>query len=184
MQPSSGIRGPGYDESRTVDGQLGVSNDLLDAALGLEIGKRLPGEGAVDLETIDEGSDRDQTVGLDILLELLVGLLVEDNGVLGLVLDCGLCQWRSLRRRLPAPGTARGLALLRCKSAVSSRRGNGSNFGSRAQCPEGVWEVTYPCPWTTSSSASWLRCLRVPVELQLDIIPAASSSAARQYVPF
>lgn len=74
--------------SRTVDGQLGVSDNLLDRALLLEVGKGLAGKGAVDLEAIDEGSDGDQAVGLDILLELVVGSLVQDDGVLGLVLDC------------------------------------------------------------------------------------------------
>lgn len=68
-----------------------MANDLLDLSLLLEVGKSLAGQAAVDLETIDEGGDGHQAVGLDILVELLKGGLLEDNGVLGLVLDCGKC---------------------------------------------------------------------------------------------
>lgn len=73
---------------RTVDGALAVSDDLLDLSLLLKVGKRPPGEGAVDLQTVDEGGNGDEAVRLDILLELVGGGLVEDDGVLGLVLDC------------------------------------------------------------------------------------------------
>lgn len=73
---------------RTVDAHAGVTNDLLDLTVSLKVGKGLAGKGAVDLETIDEGGDGDQTVGLHILLELLGSGLVENDGVLGLVLDC------------------------------------------------------------------------------------------------
>lgn len=65
-----------------------VSNDLLDRALLLEIVKALAGKAAVDLQSVDERGDRDQAVGLHILEELLGGGLVEDDSVLGLVLDC------------------------------------------------------------------------------------------------
>jgi hypothetical protein len=64
-----------------------VTDNLLDLAVCLEISERLAGERTVDLQAIDEGSDGDEAVGLDILLELVVGLLVEDDGVVGLVLD-------------------------------------------------------------------------------------------------
>lgn len=74
----------------TVNAQLGVTDNLLDLALLLEISKRSPCQGSVDLETVDEGGNGDQAVRLDILLELVVGLLVEDDGVVGLILDCGL----------------------------------------------------------------------------------------------
>jgi hypothetical protein len=79
---------PGRQRGRTVDVELVVSNHLLDLTLLLEVGEGLSGEGAVDLETIDENGDGDETVRLDVLLELLRGRLVEDNGVVGLVLDC------------------------------------------------------------------------------------------------
>lgn len=77
-------------ERRTVDAQLAVPNNLLDLALLLEVGERLPCEGAVDLQSVDEGGDGDEAVGLDILLELVGGGLVEDDRVVGLVLD-----WKS-----------------------------------------------------------------------------------------
>lgn len=76
------------EEERTVDAHAGVTNDLLDLAVSLKVVESLAGKAAVDLETIDKGGDSDQTVGLDILLELVVGGLVENDGVLGLVLDC------------------------------------------------------------------------------------------------
>lgn len=65
-----------------------MSNNLLDLTLLFEVGEGLAGQAAVDLQTVDEGSDGDEAVGLDILVELLGGGLVEDDGVLGLVLDC------------------------------------------------------------------------------------------------
>ena len=73
---------------RTVDLHLAVSHDLLDLSLLLEVLEAPPGEGAVDLEPVDEGGNRHDTVGLDILVELVGSGLVEDDGVLGLVLDC------------------------------------------------------------------------------------------------
>lgn len=76
----------------TVDLHLAVADDLLDLALLLQVGKAPPGEGAVDLESVDEGGDSHEAVGLDILIELVGSGLVEDDGVLGLVLDCCFCQ--------------------------------------------------------------------------------------------
>lgn len=64
-----------------------MANNLLDLTALLEVSESLAGKAAVDLETVDKGSDGDQAVGLNILVELLSGGLVEDNGVLGLVLD-------------------------------------------------------------------------------------------------
>lgn len=65
-------------------------NDGLDHALLLEVGEALPREGAVDLHAVDEGRDGHKPVGLDILVELVGGGLVQDDGVLGLVLDLAL----------------------------------------------------------------------------------------------
>lgn len=78
----------GSRRRRTVDVQLGVTDNLLDLALLLEVLKSLTGEGAVDLKTVDKGGDGNETVGLDVLVETLSDGLLEDNGVLGLVLDC------------------------------------------------------------------------------------------------
>lgn len=76
--------------SRTVDLHLAVRGDGLDHALLLEVADALAGERAVDLHAVDEDGDGDEAVGLDILVELLRGALVEDDGVLGLVLDLAL----------------------------------------------------------------------------------------------
>ncbi len=64
-----------------------MSNNLLDLTICLQISKRFPCERAIDFQAIDECGNGNEAVGLDILLELVVGLLVEDNGVVGLVLN-------------------------------------------------------------------------------------------------
>lgn len=74
----------------TVDLHLAVSDNRLDEALLLEVVQALAGERAVDLHSVDEGGNGDQTVRLDILVELLRSGLVEQDGVLGLVLDLAL----------------------------------------------------------------------------------------------
>ena len=63
-----------------------MRNDRLDLTLLLEVLQAPPRERAVDLHSVDEGGDCDETVGLDILVELLGGGLVKEDGVLGLVL--------------------------------------------------------------------------------------------------
>ena len=78
---------PRKRKKHTVDVHLRVTNNLLDLSLLLKVSKGLAGQAAVDLETVDQSGDSDQTVGLDILVETLSGLLLEDDGVLGLVLD-------------------------------------------------------------------------------------------------
>lgn len=65
-----------------------MSNNLLDLTLLLEVSEGLASQAAVDLQAVDKGGNGDEAVGLDILVELLGGGLVEDDGVLGLVLDC------------------------------------------------------------------------------------------------
>ena len=65
-----------------------MADDLLDLALLLKLGERTAGEGTVDLQSVDKGGDGDEAVGLNLLLETVRGGLVEDDGVLGLVLDC------------------------------------------------------------------------------------------------
>lgn len=66
-----------------------VANNLLDLTVLLKLGESLAGQAAVDLETVDQRSDGDQTEVLNILLETLGGLLLKDDVVVGLVLDCG-----------------------------------------------------------------------------------------------
>lgn len=65
-----------------------MADDLLDDTLLLKIGEGRTGEGAVDLESINEDSDRDQTEVGHILHQAVVGGLVKNDSVLGLVLDC------------------------------------------------------------------------------------------------
>ena len=130
-----------------------MTNDLLDLAVSLKVVESLAGKAAVDLETIDKGGDSDQTVGLDILLELVVGGLVENDGVLGLVLDC----------------RARDMSVKSCFSDIAYaqlvQRFLSCLVGENsAEIVTIAWLViAYPCPWTTSSFASCLRLLRAPV---------------------
>lgn len=65
-----------------------MADDLLDLALLLKLGERTAGKRAVDLQSVDKGGDGDEAVGLNLLLETVRSGLVEDDGVLGLVLDC------------------------------------------------------------------------------------------------
>lgn len=76
--------------NRTVDLHLAVGDDRLDHALLLEVRDALAGEGAVDLHSVDQDSDGDEAVRLNILVQLLGDGLVEDDGVLGLILDLAL----------------------------------------------------------------------------------------------
>lgn len=71
----------------TVDAQSAVSNNLLDDALLLKVGQTSASNGSVDLHSVNENGDSDETVGLDILVKLVGGGLVEEDGVLGLVLN-------------------------------------------------------------------------------------------------
>ena len=108
-----------------------MRNNLLNDALLLEIVQGLAGQGAVDLQPVDEHGGRDEAVGLHVLLQLFGGVLVEDDGVVGFVLDCtaAICQLMSC-------GVGYGMA---CAVVIA-----------------------YPCPWTTSSSASCRRLLLAP----------------------
>ena len=71
-----------------VDAQLAVSNNLLDLALLLQVIQRLPRQTPVDLQSIDKGGNGDEAVGLDVFVEFVRGGFIEDDGVVGLVLDC------------------------------------------------------------------------------------------------
>jgi hypothetical protein len=65
-----------------------VRDNGLDLSLLLQVLEALACQRAVDLQSVDQSGDGDETVGLDVLVELLRGGLVENDGVLGLVLDC------------------------------------------------------------------------------------------------
>lgn len=82
-----------------------MSNNLLDDAFLLKVGQTSAGNGSVDLHSVDENRDGDQAVGLDILVKLVGGGLVEEDGVLGLVLNYGNCQIRSRTNLCSSPHT-------------------------------------------------------------------------------
>lgn len=73
---------------RTVNVTPGMAHNLLDRSLLLQILERLAGQRAIDFQTIDKDGDGDEAVGLDIFLEFVGDGLVENDGVLCLVLDC------------------------------------------------------------------------------------------------
>ena len=64
-----------------------MPNHLLDLTLLLQIIQRFPCEATIDLQPVHEGRDCDETVGLDVFVEFVRGGFVEDDGVVGLVLD-------------------------------------------------------------------------------------------------
>ena len=65
-----------------------MPDDLLDLALLLQVTQRLPRERTVDLQPIDQRRDRDEPVRLHVFVEFVRGRFVEDDGVVGFVLDC------------------------------------------------------------------------------------------------
>lgn len=71
----------------TVDLHLAVCDNGLDLALLLKVLQALACQRTVDLKSVDEGGNGHKAVRLDILVELLGSVLVEEDGVLGLVLD-------------------------------------------------------------------------------------------------
>jgi len=76
--------GAGVDPLGTVGG------DGDDVAQNDELADSSAGKGAVDAETVNKDRGRDQLVGGDLLHELVIGGLVEDDSVVGLVLDLSL----------------------------------------------------------------------------------------------
>ena len=65
-----------------------MPNHLLDLTLLLQIIQRFPREAAIDLQPVHERGDCDEAVGLDVFVEFVRGGFVEDDGVVGFVLDC------------------------------------------------------------------------------------------------
>lgn len=64
-----------------------MPNHLLDLSLLLQIIQRFPCQAAIDFQSVHEGGDCDKAVGLDVFVEFVGGGFVEDDGVVGLVLD-------------------------------------------------------------------------------------------------
>lgn len=107
-----------------------MSDDLLDLTVLLKVGKRLSCKRAVDLQAIDEGGNGDEAVRLDILLELVVGLLVEDDGVVGLVLNCAAVSGNSGR----SCSEERGIAVESRKSENKCRNLRWCQFRESCRC--------------------------------------------------
>lgn len=74
-----------------------MSNYLLNLTLLLQVVQCLPCETPIDLQSIDERGDSDQAVGLDVFVEFVGGGFVEDDGMVGLVLNCALRETKSAR---------------------------------------------------------------------------------------
>ena len=64
-----------------------MPHHLLDLSLLLQIIQRLPCKASVDLQSVHERCDCDEAVGLNVFVEFVGGGFVEDDGVVGLVLD-------------------------------------------------------------------------------------------------
>ena len=73
-----------------VDELGGVDSDGTDESLGSQLLDGLTGQRAVNLKTISNDGRSDDLVGRKLLHELVVGLLVEDNLVLQLLLSASL----------------------------------------------------------------------------------------------
>lgn len=73
-----------------------MSHHLLNLPLLLQIAQRLAREAAIDLQAVDERGDGYQAVGLHVFVELVGGGFVEDDGVVGLVLDCVSIIWSAV----------------------------------------------------------------------------------------
>lgn len=84
--------GAGVDPLGTVGGN-GDNETLSSQLADSETGK-----GTVDAETVDQDGGRNQLVGGDLLHELVVGGLVENDGVVGLVLDLTLGPFLNVSR--------------------------------------------------------------------------------------
>lgn len=65
-------------------------HNALNLTLLLQMPDSHPSKGSVDLETLNQDTLRDKLEGGDFLEDTIVGGLVEDNSMLGLVLDLSL----------------------------------------------------------------------------------------------
>lgn len=134
-----------------------MTNDLLDQTLLLKFLEGLAGQAAVDLQTVDKGGNGDETVGLDILVQPLGGGLVEDDGVVGLVLDYYSGKSRQLSCSIPymlcIELHTRIPVIFLSKSVTSPERKRNHCFVCERATEDRLVIITYPCPWTTSSFA-------------------------------
>ena len=73
--------------SLTVDNLRVVTRDGLDQTLSFELTDGNTSQRTVQLETINQNRLGDELVGGDFLEQTIVGRLIEDNQVVGLILD-------------------------------------------------------------------------------------------------
>ena len=73
-----------------VDGTTGVLVHGLDDTLGLQLAQSLAGNAAVDLQAVNHGGGGDDLGDGDLLHHLLGGGLVQEDGVVGLLLGLSL----------------------------------------------------------------------------------------------
>jgi hypothetical protein len=64
-----------------------VTRDRLDQTLGFEFADSDTSKGTIQLETINQDGLRDKLVSRNFLEQTVVGRLIEDNHVVGLILD-------------------------------------------------------------------------------------------------
>ena len=64
-----------------------MPHNLLNHPPLLQVIQRLPGQATVYFQPIHQHRHSDETVGLDVLVQLVLGSLVENDSVVGLVLD-------------------------------------------------------------------------------------------------
>ncbi len=67
-----------------------MGRDEADQALGSQVGNGSAGERAVDAQSVDEHGRRDELVRRHLLDQAVLGVLVKDNGVVGLFLRLAL----------------------------------------------------------------------------------------------
>lgn len=75
---------------RTVDQLVAVVHNSLDLTLLLQVPDSYPRQAPIDFETLDEDALADEAESWDFLQDTVIGRLVEDDSVLGLVLDLAL----------------------------------------------------------------------------------------------
>ena len=123
-------------------------DNALDEALLLEVADGDTGQRAVDFETLDEDGLGDEAEGGDLLDDTVKGGLVEDDGVLGLVLDFALGPLLLLGRLALRRCRCFCLGLKRIAKSASAEReeagGEGAGVGRRSWSRRRVRTICRP----------------------------------------
>lgn len=61
--------------------------DWLDDPLCLQLSQRLPRQATIDLQSFNENTDTDESIGADFFEKLFVSGFVEEDGIVGFILD-------------------------------------------------------------------------------------------------